>query len=306
MVRVIVVPDSLQARRRSAPEWAAWLDELPRRAAALCEEWQVRPDGEPWHGHASMVLPVLTRAGAPAALKLGMDTDVDAAQEHLALTRWAGRGVVDLLRADPRRRALLLERLDTRDLSDEWDIAACELVASRYPDLHVPAGPAFDLLSDRLAVWEPGLRGMLKGAPVPRRMVEHALSLVKSLRTDPATDGTLVHTDLHYRNVLATRNGDAWVVIDPKPLSGDPHHEVAPLLVNRFEELAGDVRGGVRRRFEAVVDAAGFDEDRARDWVVVRMLVNISWTLEEVGPGGPTAHDKEWITRCLTVAKAVQ
>ncbi len=87
------------------------------------------------------------------------------------------------------------------------------------------------------------------------------------------------------------------MAIDPKPMSGDPHYEVAPLLWNRWDELAGpgsgqSVRDGVRRRFHATVDAAGLDEDRARDWVVVRMLHNALWELEDhpVRPGHRLPH----------------
>jgi len=96
------------------------------------------------------------------------------------------------------------------------------------------------------------------------------------------------------------------LAIDPKPLSGDPHYEVAPMLWNRFDEVAGDVRNGVRRRFHAVIDAAGLDEDRARDWVVVRMMVNAMGEL--AGTGGLSAKtlDDDWLTQCIAVAKAVQ
>ncbi len=90
----------------------------------------------------------------------------------------------------------------------------------------------------------------------------------------------MIHGDLHYENVLAA-DREPWLVIDPKPTSGDPHYEVAPLLWNRWEELAGDVRGGIRRRFLTTVDAAGMDEDRARDWVIVRMIHNAMWELED-------------------------
>jgi streptomycin 6-kinase len=54
------------------------------------------------------------------------------------------------------------------------------------------------------------------------------------------------------------------------------------------------------RRFHTVVDTAGLDEDRARDRVVVRELVNILWNMEE----GPA--DQDWITTALAIAKAVQ
>ena len=94
---------------------------------------------------------------------------------------------------------------------------------------------------------------------------------------------------------------EPWLVIDPKPVNGDPHYEIAPMLWNRWEELGGDVREGVRRRFHTLVDAAGFDEDRARAWVVVRMVHNAMWALQD----GPRA-DPGWLTTCISVAKAVQ
>ena len=50
-------------------------------------------------------------------------------------------------------------------------------------------------------------------------------------------------------------------------MNGDPHYEVAPMLWNRWDELTGNIRDGVRRRFYTLVDAAGLDEERARAWV---------------------------------------
>ena len=69
---------------------------------------------------------------------------------------------------------------------------------------------------------------------------------------------------------------EPWLVIDPKPMSGDPHFEPAPMLWNRWDEVvaSGDVRDAVRRRFHTLVDVAGLDEDRARDWVVLREVLN--------------------------------
>ena len=84
----------------------------------------------------------------------------------------------------------------------------------------------------------------------------------------------MIHGDLHYENVLAG-DREPWLVIDPKPMSGDPHYELAPMLWNRWDEAVatGDLRIALRRRFHTLVDAAGLDEDRARDWVVVRMVL---------------------------------
>jgi streptomycin 6-kinase len=99
-----------------------------------------------------------------------------------------------------------------------------------------------------------------------------------------------------------------WLVIDPKPMSGDPHYELAPMLWNRYDELSGDIRDGLRRRFHTLVDHAGLDEERARDWVVVRMVINANWSVEDAQRVGRGLRPDEqaWITRCVAITKAVQ
>ena len=80
------------------------------------------------------------------------------------------------------------------------------------------------------------------------------------------------------------------------------------MLWNRWDELARDVRGGLRRRFHALVDTAGLDEHRARDWVVVRMVLNAHRSVEDAQRARRDldAEEREWITRCIAIAKAVQ
>ena len=307
MTARVELPDGLAGRRRLGPDWGDWLDRLPARAGSVLEEWQLAPDGTAMHGSTSLVLPVRTRGGGPAALKLTFDGDDESEHEHLALQRWAGAGAVRLLRADPGRRAILLERLHREDLSDAWDIEACEVVAGLYDALHVPAIPQLRTVASYVERWAAALATMPRGAPAPHRLVEQALSLARDLVADDDHAGRLVHGDLHYANVLA---GDRrpWLAVDPKPMSGDPHYEPAPMLWNRWEELAGDVRGGVRRRFHALVDAAGLDEDRARDWVVLRVVLNAHWSVRDAEAGGRDldAAERAWITRCIAIAKAVQ
>ena len=302
-----VLPGALRGTR-SDPAWAAWVDGLPAVLDGLLAEWELVADGALLHGYTAVVLPVRTRSGRPAALKVGF-ADPESELEHLALSRWHGDGAVELLRADPHRRAMLLERLGPDDLLGIWDLEACRVVAGLYGRLHVPAPAQFRRLSGALVEPLTQLRALERSAPLPRRMVEQAISLTGDFLRDDATDGTLVHTDLHYSNVLSANvlAGDRadWLAIDPKPLSGDPHFEPAPMLWNRAEELAGDLRNGVRARFHTLVDDGGLDEDRARDWVVVRMMFNALWHLTDEG----SAHDArgdDWLTLCIAVAKAVQ
>ncbi|HVK28156.1 MAG TPA: aminoglycoside phosphotransferase family protein [Nocardioides sp.] len=306
------VPSELDAQRALGPEWAAWLDLLPATTRAVLDEWDLTPEGESWHGFCSLVLPVTTADGVAAALKIGLPDD-ESEHEHLALQHWRGRGAVRLLRADPGRRALLLERLDRADLTDLWDVEACEVVAGLYPNVHVRPLPQLRTQASYVERWAAALRRDAAAVPVPRRLVEQALGLAAELAAEPAT--AVVHGDLHYGNVLrGQRDGEpAWLVIDPKPTNGDPHYELEPMLRDRFEEYAapgalGSVRDGVRRRFHTLVDVAGFDEDRARGWVVVRSVLNAHWAFEDaVRAGRPLdAGERTHVTACITIAKAVQ
>jgi len=281
------------------PRWAAWVEGLPATVRLLIEQWRLRQDGDPTHGHCSLVLPVRTAEGAAAMLKVGFP-DEESEHEHLALQRWGGHGAVRLLSADPHHRGLLLERLSSTDLSTVSDAQACRVVADLYRRLHIPAMPQLRPLSSSVDRWTSELSGLARNAPVPRRLVEQAIALGTELTADRAVADRVIHTDLHYANVLAGER-EPWLVIDPKAVNGDPHYEIAPMLWNRWDEIACDTREGVRRRFWMLVDAAGFDEDRARGWVIVRVVHNAMWALQD------RPHtDQAWLTRCIAVAKAVQ
>jgi streptomycin 6-kinase len=311
---VIDVPAEFRAMAERGPQWGAWVDEVPGVVRVLVEQWRLRTDGYPTHGHSSLILPVRTAEGAAAILKLGFP-DEESEHEHLALQRWGGCGAVRLLSADPHHRGLLLERLSSTDLSTVSDAEACGVVADLYRRIHIPAMPQLRPLSYFINTWTAELAELARNAPIPRRLVEQAIALGKDLVADRAVADRVIHTDLHYGNVLAgnvlaanvpSAEREPWLVIDPKPVNGDPHYEIAPMLWNRWDEIAGDVRDGVRRRLWTLVDAAGFDEDRARAWVIVRMVHNAMWALgKKLVRDGPQT-DPAWLTICVAVAKAVQ
>ena len=306
---MIPIPAAVTAMSARGPQWASWVDSLPGTADRALRQWEVRPDGRPTHGHCSLVIPVRTADGAAAMLKIGFP-DEESAHEHLALRRWGGQGAVRLLGADPHHRVLLLERLDATDLTGVTEAQACAVVADLYRALHVPALPALRPLSFFVDRWTAELAALPRSAPIPHRLVEQAVALGRDLIDDRSVPERLIHTDLHYANVLAGPGSDGrrqWLAIDPKPVNGDPHYEIAPMLWNRWDEICppdrqhdhgGAVRDGVRRRLWTLVDAAGLDEDRARAWVLVRMVHNAMWAAQD--------GDRSWLTLCITIAKAVQ
>jgi streptomycin 6-kinase len=266
-----------------------WVANLASITQNQLDQWRLRSDGEPIHGPGSVVLPVLTSDGLRATLKV-TSGDPENEHEHLVLRRWGGDGAVRLLSADPPHHAVLLERLKPRSLETIPDVDACEVVAALYRRLHIPALPQLRTLTSYLEEWTSRFEQLPRSAPIPHRLVEQAVVLSRELADQPA--GTVVHGNLHYANVLAAER-EPWLAIAPRPANGDPHYEVAPMLWRRWDELSGNIRDGVRRRFYTLVDAAGFDEDRARGWVIVRVVRQAT-------------RDPANLTRYIALAKAVQ
>jgi streptomycin 6-kinase len=298
----VPIPDDFMADAAENDGVVRWLAQLPKLIASVLTDWALTTTGPVLSGTNAVVLLVVTDTGVPAALKVGWPHS-EAEQEHLALRLWNGQGAVRLLRADPHRFALLLERVDhRRDLNAQPVREACEIAAGLYRLLHRPATEQFVRLSALAGDWSRRLRLLGDHPLVPRRLVTRAASLAATFATDSQTDGMLLHTDLHFDNVLgATRV--PWVAIDPKPLSGDPCFEVAPLLWNRWPEVTASngVRAAILDRIYTVIDAADFDEDRVRDWILVRQMVNVLWELES-----SPEPDQEWLTTSIVIAKAVQ
>src|SRR6201993_3346511 len=199
---VTELPRGVLAMMAGGPEGTAWVDVLPTVTQQLLAEWTLRPDGPAAHGFCSLVLPVRTQDGDSAVLKISFP-DAESEHEHLALQRWGGAGAVRLLRADPQRRALLLERLRSENLTALADVEACQIVAGLYRRLHVPALPQLRTLTSYVERETDDLATLARSAPIPRRLVEQASALGRDLVADQASAGSIIRGDLHYENVLA-------------------------------------------------------------------------------------------------------
>jgi len=265
----------------------------------LLDEWELTVDeSDPLPDAPGRVVAVGTADGRRAVLKVGAAEST----AHLAFRHWAGNGAVELLRADPHRGALLLERAGAADLTTRWDLEAAQAVGELYARLHVPAPPQLTTLAEVFADWTDRVGRDDPATAVPRRLLAQARSLARELTTDHIGAGALLHGNLHYANVLSAGRAP-WLAISPRPLSGDPHFELAPMLWHRWDELAGRIRAGVRARMATLVEVAGFDEDRARHWVIVRAVHRATRTLSAQAA---TAHDRDQVTICISLAKAVQ
>ncbi|HET7724348.1 MAG TPA: aminoglycoside phosphotransferase family protein, partial [Propionibacteriaceae bacterium] len=173
------LPPAFVAQAGTSEEWASYLRRLPRLADELTDEWDLAYDGSPAYGRSGLVLPVLTREGQQGMLKIGFP-HADGTGEPLALQLWGGRGAVELWRADPRRSALLLERLDPEDLTGVDVLEACDVVGGLYGLLHRPPTPRLTDLRTLVAGWLEDLRALPRDA-VPGRFVEQALAAAPRL-----------------------------------------------------------------------------------------------------------------------------
>jgi streptomycin 6-kinase len=226
------------------------------------------------HGACALVLPVRTAEGAPAALKLSWPHP-EARDEHLALDVWAGDGAVRMLDAAPADYVVLLERLDPeRDLSSVPLEEALFCTGQLLARLAVKSDLPFVGVHERARDWATELANARRYPPsgVPARLLDRAAAVLGDL-VDSA-DRVLLHTDLHYENVLAGER-EPWLVIDPKPLAGDAAFDVAPLLWNRWDEAVSSAGLGAHLRWRAdvVAECAGLDRQRVAGWVVVREVV---------------------------------
>jgi streptomycin 6-kinase len=264
------------------PSGVEWESGLPRLLSQVLDEWELTPVGRGETGWTAVVVPVL-RDGERFALKVAWP-HIEARDEPLVLRRWDGRGAVRLVAADPGRGALLLEALDpTRDLQTLDIDAACTVAGSLLPQLNVAAPPGLRPLS--VFAREQLVKIAATEGALPRRMLDRLTGLVRDLTADPACDATLVHTDLHYENVLASRTGSGrppWLAIDPHAMAGHPGVEVQPLLRNRVDDYGtgSTFRWQVRRRVEVACEAAGIDEDVAYAWSYVVTAMEARWAAE--------------------------
>ncbi|MFD7611806.1 aminoglycoside phosphotransferase family protein [Streptomyces sp. NPDC059828] len=284
---MIDIPEALVASqiRWNGEAGRAFVEGLPGRVEELAGRWGLRVTGPSMHGVASLVLPVVReRDGVRAVLKLQV-LDSENAGEPLALRSWDGDGAVLLLDHDLDTGTLLLERLAGPHLSSvEDDREAVRILADLLARLTSMPAPMTGLrrLGDIAAAMlerVPAAVGALvdegEGA-----LLRDCAAAVREVVDEPGD--RLLHWDLHYDNILAAER-EPWLVIDPKPMAGDPGFELLPALVNRFRSDAG----ATQWRFDLLTERLGLDREgreRARAWTLGRVLENGLWDVAEGAP----------------------
>lgn len=230
------------------------LDRLAAVAQEVSADWGIEL-GERFASHHSFI----AAADGDAVLKIVGHEELDPEQEASALDLWNGDHAVRLLRQDPARKALLLERARPgTDLSrvPEEEAIPIAVEVGRHLWHELPDGSGFgDVveLSDR---W------LEQVAELDPDLVRQARGVLEGIRLRTRRS---IHGDFHHHNIL--RRGDGWAAIDPQPAVGEPEYDVATLLWNPIGTTPTPER--TSRWISAFADA-GLDPGRMRAWAAVR------------------------------------
>ncbi|MEU5220606.1 aminoglycoside phosphotransferase family protein [Streptomyces sp. NPDC020807] len=263
---------------REGGRGAAWIAELPSIVGELLGTWKCDRDGEVLHGGVGVIVPVRREDGTAAVLKVSFPHPGNV-HEPDAFAAWGGRGAVLLHERDDARFAMLLERASAgtlADLSDEDEILRVAGRLSRR--LAVPAPAGLPRLRDRADEWEEALRADAAEFPgaLPRSVVAEAAATARDLGA--VQPDTVVHGDLHARNILpATR--EPWLAVDPKGCAGDPAYDAGTLLKTRALALltAPDLTAAVLRAVDVYAEAAELDRERVRRWAQFHAVQAAYW-----------------------------
>lgn len=262
-----------------------WLAELPDLVRELERRWGVST-GPPFRdGTSAWTAPGLMRDGRRVVLKVAWPHR-EARGESAALGFWSGEGAVLLYAAEPAQYALLMERCEPGTPVDHSGLGA--------EDILVVAG---DLLARLWAAPPPFPHGLEQVGDVTREwsglvrkrmeqfrpafdpwLVEAGASLLVDLPST-ATRSVIVHGDFNPGNILAAQRRP-WLVVDAKPMVGDPGYDPWPLLVQvdpRFEKPGQE--SVLKARCELISDVVGEAPQRMLSWAVARSVESALWNV---------------------------
>lgn len=223
-----------------------WLQQLPRQAERLSQQWQLQAL-RPLPGSITGAVFAARSSRGPVVLKLGLDAQ-QLEREAAALQAWANTGLVPEL-LQQSSGAYLMRQVEPGSHWDGSEEAIVELLRTLHAQPHATAVQlprAVELLQRRLQ------RHRLQLDPQsPLRPQDYDLAHQLLEQDEPGPD-TVLHTDLHPRSVLQGRSGP--VLIDPLAACGPAAYDLAA-WAGKWEA------SGARQRVRTGCAALGWPEN---------------------------------------------
>lgn len=294
MVHLLKIPPDFARRMAEmfGDDGRRWLARLPAWLDDYAQRWSLRllpPFAELSYNY---VLPVIQANGETAVLKIGYPRP-ELTREIAALRLYNGRGMVNLLAADPPGGAMLLEQAQPGTMLLDWhdDEAATRVAAQVMAELWrpLPADHTFQPVTD----WLDGLAALRRefaggSGPFPSRLVVLAEKLSADLLATAAAP-VLLHGDLHHYNILAAQR-QPWLAIDPKGVYGEPAYDVGAWLRNPLDLLQWPQLGQLLAQRVAIFsEMLSLDRQRLVGWGVAQAVLSAWWSYEDHGQGWETA-----------------
>jgi streptomycin 6-kinase len=258
----------------------------------LEDEWKITVQEPFLNGEYNYVARALTDDDHACVIKVAPprnDRDHFGEAKYLRISN--GKGVVRLLRHDPERMAMLIERaIPGETLTRTFE--------TREPDSIEPAiellrSTSREIPEDRgeiilLDLWFDGLRRS-GGTTFPGEYADKALEIYDRLSPQTEFAGYL-HGDFHPENVVSATRGD-FLLIDPKGMIGHLGYEIAVFLNNFhwWQEEVPDIRERLRVAIDQFAAAFMISPAELREWAFAQMVLSAWWVFDEM----PNLYDNE-------------
>jgi streptomycin 6-kinase len=232
-------------------------EEVSACAAQLALDWGFTPIRRLSGATCSLVLLVSDPGGSEVVLKVPFP-DAEEKDAFRTLVAFSGHGGIEVLRHDEPSGAVLMPMIrpgfTLNELEDEEATVACaEIILNLRKAPLVQAGNIrswFDEIVDR------------------DEFGREARNIAKELLAS-TTSEVLLHGDLHQGNIL--RQDEAWVVIDPKGILGDPAFEITGFMRNSTGEISP---GKMRKRLKIFAEILGDPIERLWAFAFVQTVVS--------------------------------